>query len=440
MTASYEISESVLRQNGLEALAFTCLRQIINRHPVMSVSIVDEGSANPSWVRLPEIDLKKVVHFKSLAEQETTSSEGIIEAAHRMPFEQLGELPLWRVVLIQHPTTSSKEETTAITKTIDVGFFWHHGIGDGASGVAFHQEFLDALNDLAVENHVPSAETIAIPSKLDLLPSIEEAHPLPLSAFFLIRQLFKSILPCNSDRLLWTGPPIRSENNITHLRTLVFPSPIVDALLRVCRENGVTLTSLLIVVIARALATTYSDYQRFKCKTAISFRRFIGTEKRAMVNYVTSISHWFSSIPKTGYNDCGGDFSWNAVRACKREINTATAGAKNHTIGLLKYLDDYAGWLRTRVGLQRVDSFEVSNVGVMDGGLDDQSKVAKVKRILFSQSSNVIGPPYVFSVATAKEGDLAIVLTWQDGILTVESAEKVLAGLEAELQGLANCQ
>jgi hypothetical protein len=53
------------------------------------------------------------------------------------------------------------------------------------------------------------------------------------------------------------------------------------------------------------------------------------------------------------------------------------------------------------VGLRRVDSFEVSNVGVMDGS-DDQSKVAKVKRILFSQSSNVIGPPYVFSVATAK--------------------------------------
>jgi hypothetical protein len=309
-------------------------------------------------------------------------------------------------VLIEHHTTSSNDQTTADTKTIEVGFFWHHGIGDGGCGIAFHLDFLDALNNFEIENDVlpVSFERIIIPVKHDLLPSIEEAHPLPLSTFFLLGQLFKSFLPRSN--LLWTGPPLRSENNITHLRTLFLPAPVVEALLRLCRENNVTLTPLLIVVIATVLATIYPNYRRFNGKTAMSFRRFTGTDKRAMVNYTSSIHHNFSSNHKTGFINCGGDFSWSAVRACKREINAATASEDNHAIGLLRYRDNYGSWLQTRMGLKRADSFEVSNIGVMDGGLDDQSKVAKVKRLLSSQSSNVMGPAYVFSVATAEASDI----------------------------------
>jgi hypothetical protein len=71
------------------------------------------------------------------------------------------------ILIIEYSRTPT---TTAITKTIDVGFFWHDGIGDGGSGLAFHMEFLDELNDLAIENDAPppSVEIIAIPSKLDL--------------------------------------------------------------------------------------------------------------------------------------------------------------------------------------------------------------------------------------------------------------------------------
>ena len=213
----------------------------------------------------------------------------------------------------------------------------------------------------------------------------------------------------------------------------------MDVLLRLCRENNVTITSLLVVVIARVLAKIYPSYQRFTCKTAISLRRFTGTDERAMVSYVSSIRHYFSSARRTGYIDCGGNFSWSAVRACRQDINAATASPKNQVIALLRFLDNHVGWFRKQVGAKRADSFEVSNIGVMDGGLDDQSKVAKIKRILFSQSSNVMGPAYIFSVATAKGGDLAIGLTWQDGIVDIESVQKVLVGLAAELQGLAKC-
>ena len=132
---------------------------------------------------------------------------------------------------------------------------------------------------------------------------------------------------------------------------------------------------------------------------------------------------------------CGGDFSWNAVRDCGREIKAATASPRNQGIGLLKYLKDYSGWLRSQVGSKRMDSFEVSNIGVFEGGLDDEClKVARVKRILFSQSSNVMAPAYVFSVGTARGGGLGIALTWQQGIVDIESVDRVLVGLSEELR------
>ena len=438
MMASYEIDTRFLCKHGLDALTFTALRRMIDHHPAMSVSIEDEDSANPSWVRLPVIDLKRVVRIHTVDEGNAeTSFRDIIEAAHRLPFEELGDLPLWFVVLIQHRTTSSSGQSTSETQTVDVGFFWHHGFGDGVSGLAFHLDFLDALNDLSKNEIAPlPVETIVIPPKLDLLPSIEEAHTLPLSIFFLIKQVFKLILPRATDKFLWTGNPLCSEKNITNLRTLFLPADSLMALLSICRENNVTFTSLLIVVIARVLATVYPGFGRFRCKTAITFRRFTGTSNRAMVNYASSISHTFSLHPKMGSIQCGGDFSWSAVRACCREIKAATASPKNHGVALLRYLNDYSRWLQNQIGTKRIDSFEVSNVGVMDGGFDDENKVAKVKRILFSQSSNVMGPAYVFSVGTAKGGELGIALTWQHGIVDSESVDRVLVGLSGELRSI----
>src|SRR6202044_3940607 len=110
---------------------------------------------------------------------------------------------------------------------------------------------------------------------------------------------------------------------------------------------------------------------------------------------------------------CGGKFSWDAVRLCYGDIKVATASSRNQQTGLLKFVDDYEGFFRGKVGKFRDYSFEVSNVGVFDDG----QEISEVKRILFSQSSNVIGAAYTFSIATAKGGDTSIVLSWQQDII-----------------------
>jgi hypothetical protein len=101
---------------------------------------------------------------------------------------------------------------------------------------------------------------------------------------------------------------------------------------------------------------------------------------------------------------------------------------------LLRFLKDYTGWFKKRIGKRREASFELSNIGTVGGGTEKGGDTARFTRIIFSQSASVTGPPYCFCVATANGGDMAIALTWQDGILEDKAAREVLAALEREIQ------
>jgi Alcohol acetyltransferase len=438
-TASYEIPEQLLEECPLETVIYAALRNLIGRHPALGITILDEHTTTPSFARLAKIDLRKVVQFEKLDSGENAPPPpSSIETAHRQPFEKLGDLPLWRVIVIEHPKILSDDNNAETIRLVDVCFFAHHSICDGESCISFHLTFSEAINDIGdIVYHSSRSGPVVIPPKLDLPPSIEEAHRLPLSFFFLLKQLYKMLFPSKPDPLHWTGPSIFSEPNTTCLRTMYLPVSITDSLINQCRKNKTSFTSLLLVVIARILAENYLDYHQFTSKTAMSFRRFTKINKRDMGCYVSSIRHSFSSTRKRGCIPCDGEFSWEDVRATKRVITTSTSTAKNNGIALLRYLNDYTSWLKQQIGGKRPDSFEVSNLGMVDASNDRDYKVIKIKRILFSQSSNVLGPPYVFSVVSLKGGELAIALDWQEGIVEVDLAERIFAALESELRRLA---
>jgi len=401
---------------------FAALQSVIHRHPVLSLSILDEASLTPSFTRLREINLEEVVSFQKTGHDKTI--ESLVEIAHRKPFEHLGLLPLWRMIVIER--TSSE---TFCDRVVDIGFFWHHVIGDGESGVTFHHDLLQAIQFSFEKKDI---SPIVIPPKQDLLPPLEDAVPLSLSFWFKLKTLFKVLFPSKPDPSLWTGSLFRAEDNTTHLRTLFLTPTLVDGLRTICREHKVTITSLLLVVIARVLCTMYPETSHFTSKTAISLRRFATVGRGEMVAYVTSLRHYFSSKSERGFIRCRGDFSWNAVKEARKCILDATATSKNQSIALLKYLHKPMEWFHKQPGMKRPDSFEISNLGLVE--VDDGS--VQMKRLLFSQSSNVIGPAYVFSIVTLRGGEMAIALTWQENIVTADSAENLLSGLQAELERL----
>ena len=138
-----------------------------------------------------------------------------------------------------------------------------------------------------------------------------------------------------------------------------------------------------------------------------------------------------------GTNDiqCGGKFNWNAVRECDREIKAATSGTGNNYQFPCLSVQDYSNEVMKFIGKRRLCSFSISNVGIFDQNILDK---VQISRIVFSQSIHVNGPAFQFTLATAKGGELAVALTWQEGIVELNVAERVLNDLEMEFCRLAS--
>jgi hypothetical protein len=402
----------------------------------LGISISGETTGSPSWVRLDKIDLEEVVRFQDMKER-----TNFIEDMHQLPFDRMGELPLWRVIVVG--CDPNKDQLGFDEYVFEIGFFYHHAIGDGKSGGAFHMGFLDAMNALADAGPAISSpvDKVVKPAELSLLPSIEETRAWPLSIPFVAGQVLKEfVLPRSHS--LWTGPPVQfSPEHLpkTRLLTLFFGSDTVARLSRLCRRNGVTMTPLLSIVIARLLASRHPIPGDLDATVAISLRRFSGVDNRQVVNHVASVTVPFSTSSKSGFlsSTSSNPLDWGVVRSCKKIIDAKAMSPANQDTLLLRFLNDYRGWFKKRVGKRREASFEVSNIGVIDGGMASGG-TARFRRIIFSQSASVTGSPYCFCIATAKGGDMAIALSWQFGILDDKTAREVLLALEVEIQKLAD--
>jgi hypothetical protein len=436
------ISSRVIEDvGGIQAVTFAALKKVVCQQPIMGVSVVDETPRAASWVRLDTIDLQEVTKFITIP-----GGQQFVEDEHQKPFERLGELPLWRVVVAEHQSdtagspASGDFDTSSADTMFDVGFFYNHAIGDGLSGAAFHLDFLDALNALGAEtasSKTASEPVIEIP-KLELLPNLEEAGRFPLSIKFIGWEIIKEFVIGDKDPERWTGPPVMFSPETppkTRMLTIVLDSTISAKISARCRHNKATITPLLTILIARHLANAYPKYSRFLGTIAIQLRRFTGVSNRQMVNQVSGVTVNCSTKGGKGYVSCNL-VDWEAIRTCRSVIDGAAKSPANQITILLKFLSKIEEFFWSRVGKERSWSFEVSNVGLVDGGLYGDG-IAKLGRLVFSQSANVAEAPYVFSMASVNGGDMAIALTWQEGVLEEAKAKQVMEALESELHLMA---
>ncbi len=169
VTGQYTISSSALEEaRRIEALVYYIVRNIILRHPSMTVGVVNGDKKDASWKRLARIDLSEVVQFVAFDDM-----SHFLEQGHSKPFDRVSELPLWRVV-IGRPTSVPEPLPDHESLTLIVGFFFHHAIGDGGSGAAFHMDFSELLNagkfDAAA--NLSTNKIVELPAAT-LLPSLE---------------------------------------------------------------------------------------------------------------------------------------------------------------------------------------------------------------------------------------------------------------------------
>lgn len=445
VTTTYTIPRSMLQDRSLEDLVYRAIGYfVIQQHPIMGVTVSGEGSPDPKWVRLPMIDLREVM--KVVDADPNSNLDPYIQEANRGQFDRLGELPLWRLLLIYSPAAiASSKDMIAFT----FGFFCHHAMGDGLSCAAFHHTFLEALNSPLPPNPQP---LIVVPA-LPLLPTLEMGTPVPLTILYTIRKVFAALVYSPIDPLEWAGPLISrtaTRPPLVNQRSFFLPSHSLAHLLALCRTEKTTLTALITVLVARKLALMFPTHSRFRCTVPFSMRKFTGHGLWDMGMLVSGLTTAFSSdaVVPAGYISCYTPLPskspkplavdpllWSSARACKAAIVAQSSSATDQPVGLIKFVQkDMRGYFLGMLGGKRDHAFEVSNIGVVDGEVEGEGKGrVGFGRVLFSQGHSTYAPPYIVCLASAKGGEMGVSLTWEEGVVNDESAEGLLSWLETTL-------
>ncbi|KAI9674077.1 MAG: hypothetical protein M1817_001895 [Caeruleum heppii] len=426
-------------------LIFEALRKTIDDHSALGVQVTDHATDRPSFVRLARFHLRDVVTFVPAtkgAAEDVASLEAILSDQHSRPFEDQ-DLPLWRIVIVPRSAAST-----------DVIFVWHHVIGDGRSGLAFHASFLDALNSPSIDKAVPDGDgadsSLVIVPERPLAPPLEDVLTLSQSLRTLLSLKFGSYLaPWSTTKTegKWSGSSYHVERPTkTHIRLLIVPSEAQQRLTERCRQEKTTITALLQTAVGKVLAEQF-DAQQLRCAIAISLRRFFPSA--ADIDDAT-MGLWVSTFHANYGRDelvpaDKGAFPWDNARHNRRLIeHEIERGDKDIAMGLLRYFGDFHSYLTAKLGRRRDDSYAITNLGLFDGKdvpssaeADGTAPPWAISNIYFSQSCHVVGSALQFCIVSTKSCDMVIALSWQDGTVSIEDAEKVRQHLSQELLNLA---
>lgn len=451
VSATYTIPRSTLPSPGLASftrLIHSALRETLKSQPILNVVIEDEGTPQPKWKRAETIDFRELV--KITEHNPTLNPDTWLTEGHKERLDRVDELPVWRVRV-----GTQKSDLSAASSTLSfvLAFYGHHAIADGVSCGAFHTTFLDGLNGLiAHPSSITTSPLFRPSSSLELLPSLEEAAPLPISIWFAIKQIIKAFFYNPLDPKNWSGPPVASSlPTITpNLRTFLLGPKQVTKLLQVCRNNGTTLTALISVLTARKITEMHPEYSHVAGVIPFSFRKFSGHDPRAMGVFVSSVTPYFASEPNPpcGYISCASTSTdkpsssnnelWESARQTRQFIASGSASPKNQMVGMLRFAPDFKGFFLGLFGKKRDHAFEVSNIGVVDGGIGEGEGKASFDKVVFSTGLCVYGDPFSVLVASAKGGDLTVSVSWMSEVTEKEEGVALCEYLEEWMRGLAD--
>lgn len=403
---------------SLESTIYAALRAVIAEHTILSAIALDEDKSCPdvNFARLPSIDLRTCVEFRTRKGEEPGADE-VDEELERLLTEQhsrnfkddLGTKPFWRLIILTAADT---------TTTFKAAWFFHHALADGTSGTLFHDTFLSALNS-------PSQTSIADPivksPSSPLPPCLEDQHPLPISWSFFLHTLAKISLPsvfAQRSPTLWTGGPVPPTltNPTSHFRTLVLPAHTTQRLAKLAREHRTSMTATLECNFATALFAHLpaESYDELLASNPIAMRRFLkDVPNSQMTNALTSYNYTHRRH-QVGGKSGSENFDWAETRKVKDTITSTLAlEGRDNPIALLKYVSNIHEYLEGHRDKPRNASFEVSNIGVMKGAADGEWKLG---RVVFSQCANPVGAAVSMGVVTGGDGCASLSFCWGDGV------------------------
>ncbi|KAG5340286.1 hypothetical protein C0989_002302 [Termitomyces sp. Mn162] len=388
---------------------YDALAKVVKAHTALGVRLAGDLARDPVFERLEKVDLSEVVEFS-----DTCGLEATIQGQLLRKFDVTSNLPLWRVVISGDGT---------------VCFAWHHGIGDGKSGLAFHRAFLSSLQS----GESRDGNCIVIPLKNALAPPIESLVDLSPSWLKVASTFFGLFAPVSWTLAAksWTGSTVPNEITFqNHVRLIVFSPDVASTLLILCRSHGATITSMFHALAASVISDLVlsEKYATISSLVPISLRGLSGTSNDAMCNHVSSL-HSYTKVNPT--------FSWEHASQYAAELRSYVKKSVED-IGMLSYLNGkYDKFFQGMLGKKRAAGFELSNVGRF--GFEKSSADGpkwSIGHMVFAQCDVVVGAALKLNVVGDALGGITISVIWGAGSVSDVFADQFVTKFKDSIEKL----
>ena len=458
-------------------LLFAALEEVIRAH-VELAAYLPPASESPYWVRIPSLDLNKVVTF--LPEDSGAHSLApTLEREFATPTVYAPDLPFWRLLVFADG---------------HLAFALDHALGDGQSGPAFHASLLPALRGMRAPPVAHSGLVEGLPADAQMPPPIERALDTRMPLWYALRGIARAVFPALHPRLAaaWSGHPVPRANVPDTRVRIAHLSPAEAArLLKLARAHGTTLTGTLHTAVLVVLAGLIPDHERectFSAKAEktgadekaagarkrdkkpptavvtnipISLRRYTGAPPTAVCNHVSLYQgvHALPKLPARAPADASphtpaalglsaADFPWATAAALTARLKRE-APKSARLLGMVKLLRGrYEAEARGQLGKKRHLAFELSNLGAFPAVADrDGAQAGRaqeghdpaawgIREVLFVQADAALGAALKLNVVGTPDGGVGMAVTWGKGAIEDEFAEEFVTLLFAGIRNL----
>ena len=424
VTATYTVRLK-LDDTLLCSIFCATISRLLHRHPSLCCYVEGEDTLEPRFRRLITIEVKDVIQILNLEKRESLAQK--LQELHDQQWPMEGK-PLWKLVVMREPQIASD---TSIGSKLHIAFVYHHVIGDGLSGAAFHRSLLRELESIEKTSQdlqeIPKA--IETPVSISLIDPIEKLSVLPLSWLFLIKQVVREYAPrwlIGAPSSVWAGLPVETLDKCpfrSRVRIVAIQADELKSLLEESKKHSVTLTSLLTAALVSALADALPGAPRFLGMTPYTLRRVTGTSMDEMVNQTSSfetsyLADLLDRIRKASNRKERVESLWNTASYFHVQMQGELARCpRDNLVGLLPYVSDYVKYYQKKICKEREVSWELSNLGVFRTIQESLPESWRLENMIITQGAHPVGPAFAVNCISVQGGPLTIAITWQDSVV-----------------------
>lgn len=416
VTATY--SQNLLE--NLDSLYLALRKTILESHILICNVNWDESLENYIYHPIPRATFGDLVVLKDSDKYISNGSinETFMKEVTEMEFDLETNKPLFKLILVG---------------SHDLCAVFEHTIADGVVGNYFHETLLKNLDyvsrEISTSKESIGLDTLifdyesdttlikySLPPPIDLfVPGFEEDYSDNNPAYY------DKVKPQSFDKK-WPGRFPSVKQNSIAFKHINFTPQETTSLLSKCKENKVTLTSFIKVVLAYTLQPIFGDDHYTTHKVAVALRRYMDKSlapPQYQALFETPGYKILGTLAFTGFAENFPpikEFSWDFVKSVNSHLAIGTTNKKvfNTMKPFLASCDKSTNntqFFMSLLNNPRADAVKISNLGFIKF---PPCGPWTITNIIFSQDMSGPAADFMLNVVSTLQGGLNLVLSYYD--------------------------